>query len=40
MQLIWTWRLWGLSIEEARYYGWRWAVQVGPLHIFTIKVVP
>lgn len=24
----------GFSIEEARYYGWRWALHVGPWLVF------
>ena len=36
MQLIFTWplRMWGISFGEAHYYGWRWAIQIGPLHLF------
>lgn len=40
MQIIWTWRLWGFSVTEARYYGWRRAVHVGPMHVFVGTVAP
>ncbi len=25
---------WGLSISEARYYGWRWCLHIGPWLVF------
>ena len=25
---------WGLSISEARYYGWRWCLHIGPFFVF------
>lgn len=29
---------WGLSLDEARYYGWRWGLHVGPWLVFFWKV--
>ena len=26
---------WGLSITEARYYGWRWGAHIGPWLVFV-----
>jgi hypothetical protein len=40
MQLIWTWRLWGFSLMRARYYGWRVAIHIGPLHVYAGRVMP
>jgi hypothetical protein len=29
---------WGLSISNARYYGYRWALHIGPWLIFVARV--
>ena len=31
---------WGLSLCEARYYGWRWSLHVGPFLIFFWRTAP
>lgn len=31
---------WSLSLHEARYYGWRWCLHVGPWLVFFWSVEP
>lgn len=40
MQAIWTWRLWGLSVSRADYFGWRYCLHIGPLCLFVGYVNP
>jgi hypothetical protein len=34
MQLMLT-RFWRLSLTDARYYGWRYCLQIGPVILFA-----
>jgi hypothetical protein len=42
IQFLWTWPLamWGLSACEARYYGWRLWLRIGPAHVLIGRATP